>query len=119
MDLPVFHLDFLNNRMLIAIIAVVHVIINHAMAVGGIPLVATLEWRGVKTGDASWDQVAFRILTFFFIITTTVGALTGVGIWFSVALVSPYAIGSLLVMLVVAAAGAHLAQRWTAPANKG
>jgi len=96
MDLPVFHIDFLNNRMLIAIIAVLHVIINHGMAVGGIPLVAYLERRGVKTGDDSWDALAFRILSFFFIITTTVGALTGVGIWLSASLVNPYAIGSLI-----------------------
>jgi hypothetical protein len=96
MDLPVFHLDFLNNRMLIAIIAVVHVIINHSMAVGGIPLVTYLEHRGVKRGDEAWDHLAKRILTVFFLTTTTVGALTGVGIWFSAALVNPYAIGSLI-----------------------
>lgn len=96
MDLPVFHLDFLNNRMLIAIIAILHVVINHGMAVGGIPLVAFLERRGVKTGDESWDGLAYRILSFFFIITTTVGALTGVGIWLSASLVNPYAIGSLI-----------------------
>ena len=40
MDLPIFHLDFLNNRLLIATIAILHVVINHAMAVGGIPLVS-------------------------------------------------------------------------------
>ena len=96
MDLPVFHLDFLNNRMLIAIIAVLHVVINHGMAVGGIPLVAYLERQGVKTRDESWDALAYRILSFFFIITTTVGALTGVGIWLSASLVNPYAIGSLI-----------------------
>lgn len=96
MDLPVFHLDFLNNRMLIALIAVLHVVINHAMAVGGIPLVAFLERRGITTGDASWDQLAHRILSVFFVVTTTVGALTGVGIWFSASLVNPYAIGSLI-----------------------
>lgn len=96
MDIPVFHLDFLNNRTLIAIIAVLHVVINHAMAVGGIPLVAYLEHRGMKSGDPSWDRLALRTLTVFFIITTTVGALTGVGIWFSASLVNPYAIGSLL-----------------------
>ncbi len=96
MDVPVFHLDFLNNRMLIAIIAVLHVVINHGMAVGGIPLVAYLERRGVKTGDPAWDTLAYRILSFFFIITTTVGALSGVGIWLSASLVNPYAIGSLL-----------------------
>jgi Cytochrome C oxidase, cbb3-type, subunit III len=96
MDLPVFHLDFLNDRMLIAIIAILHVVINHSMAVGGIPLIAFLEWRGITSGDTSWDDLARRILSAFFVITTTVGALTGVGIWFSASLVNPYAIGSLL-----------------------
>jgi len=96
MDLPVFHLDFLNNRMLIAVIAILHVVINHGMAVGGIPLVSVLEQRAIATGDMRWDKLAFRILTFFFVITTTVGALTGVGIWLSASLVNPYAIGSLI-----------------------
>ena len=96
MDFPVFHLDFLNNRMLIALIGVLHVIINHAMAVGGIPLVVYLERRGALTNDLEWDAFAYKTLRFFFVITTTVGALTGVGIWFSAGLVNPYAIGSLL-----------------------
>jgi hypothetical protein len=96
MDLPVFHLDFLNNRLLIAIIAILHVVINHGMAVGGIPLVVYLERRGVRTNDPSWDALAYRILRAFFIVTTTVGALTGVGIWLSASLVNPYAIGSLI-----------------------
>ena len=96
MDLPVFHLDFLNNRMLIAIIAVLHVVINHGMAVGGIPLIAYLERRGLRTGDGAWDKLAFQILSVFFIVTTTIGALTGVGIWLSASLVNPYAIGSLI-----------------------
>lgn len=96
MDLPVFHLDFLNNRMLIAIIAVLHVVINHGMAVGGIPLVSYLERRGMQTGDEAWDRLAHRILAVFFVVTTTVGALTGVGIWLSASLVNPYAIGSLI-----------------------
>jgi mono/diheme cytochrome c family protein len=96
MDLPVFHLDVLNNRMLIALIAILHVLINHAMAVGGIPLVAYLERRGLLEPHRGWDGLALRILTVFFIVTTTLGALTGVGIWFSAGLVSPIAIGSLL-----------------------
>jgi hypothetical protein len=31
-DFPIFHLDLLNNRMLIALVAVTHVIISHGMA---------------------------------------------------------------------------------------
>ncbi len=96
MEFPLFHLDFLNNRILIAVIAILHVLINHPLAVGGIPLVTLLEWQGSRSGDARWDELAQRIMKTFFLITTTVGALTGVGIWFSTSLVNPVAIGSLI-----------------------
>jgi len=96
MDFPVFHLDFLGNRMLIAVIAVFHVFINHSLAVGAMPLVTLLEWWGYRRGDRRWDLLAYRILTVCFIVTTTLGALTGVGIWLSTSLVNPYAIGSLI-----------------------
>ena len=95
MDLPVFHLDFFNNRGLIAVTAILHVVINHGMAVGGIPLVAWLEWRAWR-GEHELDEVARRILAVFFVITTTIGALTGVGIWLTASLINPIAIGSLL-----------------------
>jgi mono/diheme cytochrome c family protein len=98
MDLPVFHLDVFNNRLLIALIAILHVVINHGMAVGGIPVVAWLEHRGLRDPNNAehWDRLAYKLLTAFFIVTTTVGALTGVGIWLSAGLVNPYAIGSLI-----------------------
>lgn len=96
MDFPVFHLDFLGNRWLIATIAILHVLINHGLAVGMMPLVAAMEWYGWRRGDARWDRLAYRILFFCFLITTTVGALTGVGIWLSVSLVNPYSIASLI-----------------------
>lgn len=97
-----FHLDWLNNRMLIAIIAILHVIINHGLAVGFMPFVTWLEQRGVSRSgkdqitDLEWDKIVYKIMKVAFIITTTLGAMTGVGIWFSVALVSPASIGSLI-----------------------
>jgi mono/diheme cytochrome c family protein len=102
MDFPMFHSDWLNNRMLIAIIAILHVIINHGLAVGFMPFVTWLEQRGVsKSGtsqitDLEWDAMVYKMMKVAFIITTTLGAMTGVGIWFSVALVSPSSIGSLI-----------------------
>ncbi|MGC9326611.1 MAG: c-type cytochrome [Candidatus Hinthialibacter sp.] len=96
MDLPLFHLDFFGNRLLIAVIAILHVFINHPMAVGAIPLITLMEWRGKRTGDENWDRLAYQLLTVCFIITTSIGAMTGVGIWFSTSLVNPYAIGSLI-----------------------
>jgi mono/diheme cytochrome c family protein len=96
MDFPVFHLDFFGNRFLIAFIAVIHVMINHSMAVGAAPLITLMEWWGYKTGDQRWDKLAYKIMFICFVITTSFGALTGVGIWLTTSLVNPYAIGSLI-----------------------
>ena len=95
MDFPIFHLDFAGNRLLIAGIAVLHVAINHALAVGAMPLVTMMELHGLRHGRPDWDRLAYRTLAVCFIITTSVGALTGVGIWFATSLVNPAAIGSL------------------------
>lgn len=102
MDFPMFHLDWLNNRMLIAGIATLHVIINHSLAVGFIPFITWLEQKGVKKSAAhevtqpEWDQMVYKMMKVAFIITTTIGAMTGVGIWFSASLISPASIGSLI-----------------------
>ena len=96
MDFPLFHLDIFGNRLLFAVIAITHVLINHGLAVGAMPLVTLLEWRGLRSGDARWDRLAYRLLTVCFIVTTTLGALTGVGIWLTASLVNPTAIGSLI-----------------------
>lgn len=102
MDFPLFHLDFMGNRMLVAIIAIIHVIINHALAVGFIPLVTFLEFRGYQIQKYNsekgkvWDENTRKLLFFAFIITTSLGALTGVGIWFATSLANPASIGSLI-----------------------
>src|SRR5690606_5942050 len=100
MDFPMFHLDSLNDRFLIAVIAIIHVMFNHCPAVGFIPYITWLEYKGVKNApsdqvtDTKWDTPIYSKMKVAFIITTTIGAMTGVGIWFSVALVSPSSIGS-------------------------
>src|SRR5690554_3087954 len=102
MDFPMFHLDWLNDRFLIAVIAIIHVFINHGLAVGFIPYITWLEQKGVNNArenqitDLKWDKLIYKKMKVAFIITTTVGAMTGVGIWFSVSLVSPSSIGSLV-----------------------
>src|SRR5690554_5464516 len=102
MDFPLFHLDFMGNRMLVAIIAIVHVLINHALAVGFAPLVTLLEFRGYlkyksnPQEGVAWDEMARKLMFVAFIITTTAGALTGVGIWFAASLANPASLGSLI-----------------------
>ncbi|MDD3733094.1 MAG: c-type cytochrome [candidate division Zixibacteria bacterium] len=96
MDFPQFFFDLIGNRLFMAIIASIHVFINHPLAVGAYPLIVLIEWWGRRTGKVEWDRLAYRITFVLFIITTTVGALTGVGIWFTTALIAPFGIGSLL-----------------------
>lgn len=96
MDFPIYNLDWLGNRMLIAITAIIHVLINHPLAVGAYPLLTLFEWWGWRNGDQEWDRLTHRVLFVIFVITTSVGALTGVGIWLTTSVVAPFAIGSLL-----------------------
>jgi len=91
-----FFIDYFGNRILIAVIGSIHVIINHPLAVGAYPLVVLMEWWGRRQNSPEWDDLAHKITFVLFIITTTLGALTGVGIWFATALIAPFGIGSLL-----------------------
>ena len=97
MDFPSFYLDHLaGGRLIIGLIASLHVLINHPLAVGAYPLLTWMEWWAHKNKRPDIDQLAYKITFIVFIVTTTVGAMTGVGIWLSTSLFAPFAIGSLL-----------------------
>ncbi len=96
MEWPIFEMPFIGNRMLIALIATVHICISHGMAVGGSYFVVSLHYKSLREGNERLGELAFRILRVFFITTTSLGALTGVGIWLTTSIVSSPTIGSLL-----------------------
>ncbi len=97
MDFPSFYMDHLaGGRLIIGLIASLHVLINHPLAVGAYPLLTWMEWWAHKNNRPDIDHLAYRITFIVFIVTTTVGAMTGVGIWLSTSLFAPFAIGSLL-----------------------
>lgn len=96
MDFPVHVSEYLGMNTVIAIIAIVHVMISHGAAVGGGTLVAYLEYRAIQSHNDDLDRFAQRMLRVFVIVTTTVGALTGVGIWISTTVAQPASIGFLL-----------------------
>lgn len=96
MEFPVFTLDQFGSGSLIALVAIVHVLISHGAAVGGSIMVVALETYAMKHKDLEMDDFAHRLLKYFFVVTTAVGALTGVGIWLTTGVVQPAAIGSML-----------------------
>lgn len=96
MNFPVVEFSWIGNGTIIAIIAIIHVLISHGVAIGASTLMVSLEYVGIKNENKRLLSVARNISKWVLIITTTVGALTGVGIWFSTTVIQPDSIGSLL-----------------------
>jgi Cytochrome C oxidase, cbb3-type, subunit III len=96
MDYPIFHLSLLGDRFLFVVIAILHTIINHGFAIGLVPIISIMEFKGFQTKNSQWDELAYKMMKTVFIVTTTIGAATGVGIWFSASLVNPNSIASLI-----------------------
>lgn len=96
MNFPSVDYSWFGNGSVIALIAIVHVVVSHGVAIGTIALMVTMEYRAVRTKNAKLDQLAKKIAKWVLIITTTVGAMTGVGIWFSTTVIQPDSIGALL-----------------------
>ncbi len=81
--------------LLIAAVAILHVFVSH-FAVGGGLFLALAERRARRDGDATWLEYVRRLSRFFVLLTLVFGALTGVGIWFTIGLVHPAATSSLI-----------------------
>lgn len=96
MDFPVVEFPWLGNGTVIAIIAIIHVIVSHGVAIGATTLMVSMEYSGIKHQNEGLVSLARKFSKWVLIITTTVGAITGVGIWFSTTVIQPDSIGSLL-----------------------
>ncbi|MGB8113550.1 MAG: c-type cytochrome [Candidatus Sulfotelmatobacter sp.] len=94
MNYPVWQLGF-PGGLLIAAIAVLHVFISHFAVGGGAYLVLT-ERRAYAHNDSELLGYVKHHSKFFALLTVVLGAVTGVGIWFTIGLVSPEATSSLI-----------------------
>jgi mono/diheme cytochrome c family protein len=81
--------------LLIALVAITHVLVSHFAIGGGAYLVVT-EHRAYRRGDEAMLDYVRRHSQFFALLTLVYGAVTGVGIWFTIGLVSPEATSSLI-----------------------
>src|SRR5512139_2437066 len=97
MNYPVW--DVPSSGLLIALIAVLHVFISHFAVGGGLFLVVT-ERKARRANDAALLAYVRRHSRFFVLLTLVLGAITGVGIWFTIGLVHPAATSSLILTWV-------------------
>ncbi len=95
-DFPIFEMPTIGLRMLMAINAIIHTFVSHGGAVGGSVVLALAAWWTNKRNDMAGYETVYRLLMVFFIITTSVGALTGIGMWIHANIISPNAIGGLI-----------------------
>ncbi|MDO5553806.1 MAG: cytochrome ubiquinol oxidase subunit I [Planctomycetia bacterium] len=90
MHYPWWYIPGLTAPMLIAIVAVVHVIVSH-YAVGGGLLLALENGHALRQGDEAYRNYWKKHAKFFILLTVVFGAITGVGIWWTIGLASPLA----------------------------
>ena len=94
MNFPVWEVSF-GAGLLIALVAIVHVFVSHFAVGGGLFLVLT-ERRARRGGDAAllnWLKIHSK---FFVLVTVVFGAISGVGIWFTIGLIAPSATSNLI-----------------------
>ncbi|MGD9877843.1 cytochrome ubiquinol oxidase subunit I [Desulfococcus sp.] len=92
---PVWELDVLGGGFWIALIAVVHVYIAHFAVGGGLFIVLTEAKSYRENSPAMLDYVKMHA-GFFLVLTAVFGAVTGVGIWFVISVLSPQAASILI-----------------------
>jgi cytochrome d ubiquinol oxidase subunit I len=90
MHYPWWHVLHLTAPMLIAIIATVHVLVSHYAVGGGIFLAVEIGYA-YRNKDREYLDYLKRHAGFFILLTVVFGAITGVGIWWTIGLASPLA----------------------------
>ena len=94
MNLPVWDLPFAHG-LLMAVVAGLHVFVSHFAIGGGLYLVV-METLARRRDDAAMLSLLERHARFFLLLTLIFGAISGVGIWFTAALINPAGIGALI-----------------------
>jgi cytochrome c553 len=95
MDYPLFLVPHIGGNWLIGVTAILHVIIAH-FAIGGGLLIVVTEQFAARRDDPFRMEFARKQSVLLVLLSTVLGALTGVGIWFTIGLVHPAATAALI-----------------------
>lgn len=99
MNYPFWDVPIIGGGMLIGIIAIVHVCVAYLAVGGGLYLVLT-ERKARSENDLDLLASVRRHSKFFVLVTLVFGAVTGVGIWWTIGLVNPQATSALIHIFV-------------------
>jgi mono/diheme cytochrome c family protein len=88
MSYPVWEVPNIGNGWIIGLIAIFHVFISH-FAIGGGAFLALTETLAYKKNDDRIYEYIKKHSKFFLLLTTVLGAVSGVGIWWAIGLANP------------------------------
>jgi cytochrome d ubiquinol oxidase subunit I len=95
MNYPFWVVPIIGSGWVIGAIAIFHVMISH-FAVGGGLYLPLAERKAMREGRNDWCEALHGHSRFFLILTGVFGAVSGVGIWFSIGLTHPEATSTLI-----------------------
>ena len=95
MNYPLWDVPLLGGGLIIALISIPHVFVSH-FAVGGGIFLAWTERKGLVENKPYLVDFVKKYTLFFVLLTLVFGAVSGVGIWFSIGLVHPPATSTLI-----------------------
>ncbi len=95
MNYPIWEIPSIGTAFLVALISIPHVYVSHFAIGGGLFLVLT-EIMGYREKSAAILDYTKKHAKFFLLLTMVFGGMTGVGIWFIIALANPAAVSSLI-----------------------
>jgi len=99
MNFPVWDPPMIGGGILIGIVAILHVFVSHFAVGGGLFLVLT-ERRAYAEDDRELLSYVRKHSLFFVLVTLVFGAVSGVGIWWTIGLVHPTATSTLIHVFV-------------------
>jgi len=95
MNYPFWVVPEIGSGWIIGMIAIFHIMISH-FAIGGGFYLPLAEKKALREGRRDWLETLHRHARFFLILTGVFGAVSGVGIWFSIGLTHPEATSALI-----------------------
>lgn len=94
MNYPVWELG-MGAGVLMAVVSILHVFVSHFAVGGGLWLVVT-EIRARRSGDTRLRDFVKSHSRIFMLLTLVFGAISGVGIWSTIGLISPHGTSALI-----------------------
>jgi len=88
MNYPFWEIPLLSGGLVIAVVAILHVFVSH-FTVGGGLFLALMERKAIRENNESLMNYTKKHSKFFLLLTIVFGAVSGVGIWFTIGLVHP------------------------------